>query len=100
MTYSLSVNIDHCLVPEPAAMEPRQAFFAPARSVAFSAAENRICAETITFYPPGIPVVCPGELLTAELLGYIRDMQQRGLRVVGPEDVSLQTIKVIEGNRV
>ncbi len=84
----------------PAAMEPRQAFFAPARSVAFSVAENRICAETITFYPPGIPVVCPGELLTAELLDYIRDMQQRGLRVVGPEDVSLQTIKVIEGNRV
>ena len=83
------------VVPE-LAMEPREAFFAASRPVPFAVSAGCICGETITFYPPGIPVVCPGERLSAELLSYIRDMQQRGLRVTGPEDVSLQTIKVIE----
>ena len=81
------------------AMAPREAFFAPGRSLPFDQSAGHICGETITFYPPGIPVVCPGEMLTADLLQYIQDMQRRGLRVVGPEDASLATIQVIEENR-
>ena len=48
------------------------------------------------FYPPGIPVVCPGEELTQEVLDYIQAMQRLGLKVVGPQDAALQTIRVIK----
>ena len=55
-----------------------------------------MAAEQIMFYPPGIPVVCPGEELTQEVLDYIQAMQRLGLKVVGPQDAALQTIRVIK----
>ena len=54
------------------AMLPRDAFFAPKETVPASQAAGRICAEQITPYPPGIPVIIPGERITAELLDYLR----------------------------
>jgi len=54
------------------AMLPRDAFFAPKETVPAGLAAGRICAEQITPYPPGIPVIIPGERITAELLDYLR----------------------------
>lgn len=50
----------------------RDAFFAPKETVTAGQAVGRICAEQITPYPPGIPVIIPGERITAELLEYLR----------------------------
>ncbi len=77
-------------------LSPREAFFASAECAAFSEAAGRVAAEQIMFYPPGIPVVCPGEELTQEVLDYIQAMQRLGLKVVGPQDAALQTIRVIK----
>lgn len=79
----------------PLRMLPRAAFFASAESVAYSLAVGRIAAEQIMFYPPGIPLLCPGEEITQSVLDYIRAMQHLGLKVVGPQDTSLGTIRVI-----
>lgn len=77
-------------------MTPREAFFAPKGSVAFSEAEGHIAAEQVMFYPPGIPILCPGDVIDAASLRYIEAMQVLGLKVVGPRDASLGRIQVVK----
>ena len=77
-------------------MTPREAFFAPKGSVAFSEAEGHIAAEQVMFDPPGIPILCPGDVIDAASLRYIEAMQALGLKVVGPRDASLGRIQVVK----
>jgi len=75
---------------------PRNAFFSGRETVPFEEAAGRIAAEQIMFYPPGIPLLAPGDAIESETLYYIRTMQRLGLKVVGPADSSLETIQVVE----
>lgn len=77
-------------------MNPREAFFAPVRTVALEKAIGCICGETIAFYPPGIPVLCPGEEITEALVEYIRFYQAKGMRLSGAVDSELKTIRVCQ----
>lgn len=77
-------------------MNPREAFFAPIRTVALEEAIGCICGETIAFYPPGIPVLCPGEEITEALVEYIRFYQAKGMRLSGAVDSELKTIRVCQ----
>lgn len=77
-------------------MNPREAFFAPIRTVALEKAIGCICGETIAFYPPGIPVLCPGEEITEALVEYIRFYQAQGMRLSGAVDSTLGTIRVCQ----
>lgn len=77
-------------------MNPREAFFAPIRTVALEKAIGCICGETIAFYPPGIPVLCPGEEITEALVAYIRFYQAKGMRLSGAVDSELKTIRVCQ----
>jgi lysine decarboxylase len=79
----------------PLAMTPRDAFLAPQEVVAFEEAEGRIAAESLATYPPGIPNVLPGELLTAETIDYIRETIDHGGKVRGAVDRTLKTIRVV-----
>ena len=56
---------------------------------------GRVSGETVAFYPPGVPIICPGEVITKEAIKYIRNYQQEGLRLSGPADGQLQYIEVI-----
>ena len=58
-------------------------------------AAGKICGEQVSFYPPGIPVLLPGELVTEEIIAYCRAQKELGLPVSGPADSSLQTIRII-----
>ena len=76
-------------------MEPRAAYFAPRERVPVDAAEGRIAAETIVFYPPGIPVFAAGDVIDGATLAYLAAMKAAGARVVGAADTSLRTLLVI-----
>ncbi len=76
-------------------MSPRDAFLAPQDVVPFHEAEGRVAAESLATYPPGIPNVLPGELLTAETLDYVRETLDHGGKVRGAVDRSLRTIRVV-----
>jgi arginine decarboxylase len=76
---------------------PREAFLSPQEAIPFESAEGRIAAESLAAYPPGIPNVLPGELLTAETLGYIRESVAHGGKVRGATDRTLRTIRVVAG---
>jgi arginine/lysine/ornithine decarboxylase len=77
------------------AMLPRDAFFASKETVDAGKAVGRICAEQITPYPPGIPVIIPGERMTGELLDYLRSGLAAGMQLPDPADPSLGTIRVV-----
>jgi arginine/lysine/ornithine decarboxylase len=77
------------------AMLPRDAFFAPKETVPTDKAAGRISAEQITPYPPGIPLIIPGERITSELLDYLRTGLAAGMQLPDPADPSLETIRVV-----
>ena len=76
-------------------MLPRDAFFAPKETVLAGQAPGRICAEQITPYPPGIPVIIPGERITAELLDYLRSGVSAGMQLPDAADPTLDKIRVV-----
>ena len=75
---------------------PREAFFAPSETVSFAESAGRISAEKICFYPPGIPVLVPGEEITQTLQQYCTAMLGLGMHLTGPRDSTLQKIQVIK----
>ena len=85
------------VVPE-TVLSPREAFFAPNETVAADAAVGRISAELIAPYPPGVPVLAPGELVTAAALDALREVKADGGRIAYAADPSLATFQVIAGH--
>ena len=71
------------LAPEPA-LDPRAAFFAPWITVPAGDAPGRISAELIAAYPTGVPILAPGELITADLLGALQRQAAEGSRIAMP----------------
>jgi lysine decarboxylase len=82
------------LTPRPVT-DPRTAFFAPAVTVPAGEALGRVCAELIAAYPPGVPILAPGELVTGELLGALRRQAAEGSRIAYAADPSLRTLRVL-----
>lgn len=76
-------------------LSPRDAFYAETESVPLAKAAGRIIAEFIFVYPPGIPILLPGEVISEESISYILDHLHVGLPVQGPEDKTLTNVKVI-----
>ena len=76
-------------------MTPRQAFFAPRERVQFEQAIGRVSAELVAPYPPGIPALAPGEIVSAELVAALRDEVAGGTRMAGVSDATLTTLFVV-----
>jgi arginine decarboxylase len=90
--------------PDPAAawtvqpatvLAPRDAFFAANETVPAATAIGRVSAELIAPYPPGIPVLAPGELITAEAVEALREVAADGGRIAYAADPTLSTFQVI-----
>lgn len=74
---------------------PRAAYFAAHERVPLGRALGRVCAELVTPYPPGIPVLAPGERVTPEVLDWLEEALAAGVHVHGPDDPTLQTVRVL-----
>jgi arginine/lysine/ornithine decarboxylase len=85
------------LVDPEIAMNPRVALQQRSESVTIADASRQICAEYLIPYPPGIPLVAPGERITTEVLTALESFQQSGARIVGPADPTLQRVQVVTG---
>jgi arginine/lysine/ornithine decarboxylase len=73
---------------------PREAFFSPAKLVPVSESEGEICGESIMIYPPGIPLIIPGERITAKVLEHYDFYRRQNCIIMNDEDRT-DTIKVI-----
>jgi arginine decarboxylase len=77
------------------ALTPRDAFYEDTEIIPFKESAGRIIAEFIYVYPPGIPILLPGEVISQENINYIVEHVEVGLPVKGPEDRTIQYVKVI-----
>lgn len=76
-------------------LSPRDAFYAQTETIPLKQAAGRIIAEFIFVYPPGIPILLPGEVISQKTIAYIDEHLEVGLPIQGPEDKTLENIKVI-----
>lgn len=77
-------------------MAPREAFLGAHATVPAASAVGRISAELIAPYPPGIPVLAPGEVVTAEVLDALTSARDRGTRIAYAADPTLETLRVVD----
>ncbi len=79
------------------AVTPQKAFYADKRQVPILDSAGHICSEFVMCYPPGIPILAPGERITGEILDYILYAKEKGCFLTGPEDMNIENINVLEG---
>jgi arginine decarboxylase len=84
------------ITPE-AAMTPRAAFFSSRETVDAAAAAGRVAAEMVVPYPPGIPAIAPGEVVSRELVEALRESAAGGTRLSYCADPTLGTLQVVAG---
>ncbi|MEG6568720.1 aminotransferase class I/II-fold pyridoxal phosphate-dependent enzyme [Thermoanaerobacterium thermosaccharolyticum] len=74
---------------------PRDAYYGKNRSVLLDDAEGEICAEMIMAYPPGIPMICPGERITKDIIDRVKLLKEQHCQLQGTEDPNIDYIKVL-----
>jgi arginine decarboxylase len=77
------------------AMVPRDAFFAATDNVKAKDAAGRVSAEMVTPYPPGIPVLAPGEVISEPIIGYLEEIVAAGCFLEGASDQTISTFRVV-----
>lgn len=78
-------------------LAPQEAFYGEHRSLPLADAVGKTAAEFVMCYPPGIPVLAPGERITEQIIDYIAYAGEKGCLLTGTEDTTLNTIKIVEG---
>ncbi|MBR1931631.1 MAG: aminotransferase class I/II-fold pyridoxal phosphate-dependent enzyme [Lachnospiraceae bacterium] len=78
------------------AVSPQDAFYAEKESLPLMETKGRICSEFVMCYPPGIPILAPGEEITADVLQYIAYAKEKGCSMTGPEDAGIERLNVLK----
>ena len=84
-------------LPPVVAVSPQEAFYAEKESLPIMETEGRICSEFVMCYPPGIPILAPGERITRDILEYIRYANEKGCSMTGTEDPDINNLNVLKG---
>ena len=77
-------------------MAPTEAFYAKFERIPLEKCKGKISTESVMCYPPGIPILAPGELVTDEVLTYIREAKERGSQMTGTEDPAVEYLCVVK----
>lgn len=88
---------DHEYINPSVVMTPQEAFYAPKEEmIPIRETNGRICTEFLMCYPPGIPILAPGERITQEIIDYILYAKEKGCQLTGPEDEKVECLNVIK----
>ncbi len=74
---------------------PQEAFYAQKESLPLKESVGRVCSEFVMCYPPGIPILAPGERITKDILDYILYAKEKGCSMTGPEDPDILHLNVL-----
>lgn len=88
--------LDHEYINPEVALPPQRAFYAEKRAVPLRESAGEICSEFVMCYPPGIPILAPGERITPEILDYISYAKNVGCSLTGTEDKEINTINIVK----
>jgi len=88
---------DHEYINPMVVMTPQEAFYAAKEEmIPIKETNGRICTEFVMCYPPGIPILAPGERITQEIIDYILYAKEKGCSLTGPEDEKVERLNVIK----
>ena len=76
-------------------LSPQEAFYAAKKSVPLEESAGLVCSEFVMCYPPGIPILAPGERITRDILDYIAYAKEKGCSMTGPEDPQIEHLNVL-----
>ncbi len=88
--------LSHEYIDPEVVTSPQEAFYAKKKSVPLRESVGCVCSEFVMCYPPGIPILAPGERITAEILDYIEYAKAKGCSMTGPEDPEILNINVLQ----
>ena len=89
---------DHEYINPEVVMTPQEAFYAAKHAMPIEQSAGQICSEFVMCYPPGIPILAPGERITQEILDYIAYAKAKGCFLTGTEDIHIENINVVGEN--
>lgn len=90
--------LEHEYISPIVVLTPQKAFYSPKKSVPINESCGHICGEFVMSYPPGIPVLAPGEMITREILDYISYAKEKGCLLTGTQDMKIENINIVEVN--
>ncbi len=77
-------------------VSPQEAFYAEKECLPIENTAGRVCSEFVMCYPPGIPILAPGERITPDILAYIQYAKEKGCSMTGPEDPAIEYLNVLK----
>ena len=77
-------------------VSPQVAFYSQKESMPVRQTAGRICGEFVMCYPPGIPILAPGERITADIVNYIQYAKEKGCSLTGPQDMEIARLNVVK----
>jgi arginine/lysine/ornithine decarboxylase len=75
---------------------PCEAFYADKESVTVKKSRGRICSEFVMCYPPGIPILAPGEEITQDVIDYVEYAKEKGCFLTGTQDTDINYLNVLK----
>lgn len=88
--------LNHEYVNPIVAMTPQEAFYADKESLPLHESGGMVCSEFVMCYPPGIPILAPGEIITEEIIAYIDYAKEKGCFMTGTQDPNIEKIYVVK----
>ena len=86
---------DHEYIDPQVIMPPQSAFYGDKKSVPITESGCYICGEFVMCYPPGIPILAPGEKITGDIINYILYAKEKGCMMTGTQDINIENINVV-----
>jgi len=94
---SKSGMLDHEYISPRVMIAPQEAFYSEKQSVELDASVGKICTEFVMCYPPGIPILAPGEEITSDVINYIKYAKEKGCSLTGTEDMNTEYLNILKG---
>lgn len=87
---------DHEYINPEVITAPQKAFYSNKKSIPINQSSGMVCGEFVMCYPPGIPILAPGEKITNEIINYINYAKEKGCFMTGTQDMKIENINVVE----
>lgn len=89
--------LEHEYINPTLVMSPQKAFFGNKKMIDIKQSSGYVAGEFVMSYPPGIPILAPGERITEQIIDYILYAKDKGCLITGPQDMEIKKINVVEG---
>jgi lysine decarboxylase len=86
---------DHEYINPDVVLAPQKAFYSNKKSLPLAETSGMVCGEFVMSYPPGIPILAPGERITDEIIRYVQYAKEKGCLLTGTEDLAVENINVV-----